>query len=241
MRYNNIIEQINKDLRAYFNNPSNPQTISVEDFTKDGFCKINAKSIRQTLRYLDKNYQLSAIPYVYPVRKEINTNWYFTNIKQDSVNQLSVSANKTTEQKTNRIENKQKCSRSNSDEYYVIGLCNEVLGRKALQQHTFDFLKGDTGRKLPVDAYYEDLNLVIEYCERQHTEHVKLFDNKMTVSGVSRGEQRRMYDERRKEILPKHGIDIVTINFTDFGTSKKLKRNRVKDIEIVKNILKRYI
>lgn len=132
-------------------------------------------------------------------------------------------------------------SRINSDEYYVIGLCNEVLGRVAKQQHKFDFLRGDTGVRLPVDAYYEDLNLVVEYCERQHTESVAFFDNKLTASGVTRGEQRKKYDERRREILPKHGIKVISIHYYDFGTSKKLKRNYEKDIKIVSNILKPYI
>ena len=51
-------------------------------------------------------------------------------------------------------------SRKDSDEEYVINLCDEVLGLTARRQYCFDFLKGDTGRKLPVDAYYEDLKLV---------------------------------------------------------------------------------
>ena len=37
---------------------------------------------------------------------------------------------------------------------------------------------------LPVDAYYEELNLVVEYREKQHTEEIKFFDrsDKITVS-----------------------------------------------------------
>lgn len=53
--------------------------------------------------------------------------------------------------------------RKNSDEYYVIDLCDEVLGKQAIRQCTFDFLRGDTGRKLPVDAFYEELNLHNEF------------------------------------------------------------------------------
>ena len=53
-------------------------------------------------------------------------------------------------------------SRNDSDEFYVINLCDEVLGANASRQHTFDFLRGDgtPGRWLPVDAYYPELNLV---------------------------------------------------------------------------------
>ena len=130
--------------------------------------------------------------------------------------------------------------RKDSDEYYVIDLCDEVLGRKAERQKRFDFLKGDKGNSLPVDAYYKDLNLVIEYHERQHTEEVKFFDNKQTVSGVSRGEQRKIYDERKKEILPKHGIKLLFISYSDFGCTKKLKRNKVLDLNVIEKILRDY-
>ena len=137
-------------------------------------------------------------------------------------------------------------SRENSDESYVINLCDEVLGLTASRQHRFDFLRGDSrdgkqGVCLPVDAYYESLNLVVEYNERQHTESVKLFDNKPTVSGVSRGEQRRIYDERRRTVLPQHGINLVIISYFDFGQTKELARNHDKDVKVVKEKLKNYL
>ena len=131
--------------------------------------------------------------------------------------------------------------RNNSDEHYVIDLCDEVLGAKGSRQAKFDFLRGDKGHRLPVDAYYENKNLVVEYYERQHTEAVKLFDNKMTASGVTRDVQRRIYDERRKTEFPKHGIDLVVISYTDFGSSKKLKRDRERDLAVVRKILKPYL
>ena len=131
--------------------------------------------------------------------------------------------------------------RKDSDEYYVIDLCDEVLSMKALRQHRFPFLLGDSGRPLPVDSYYESLSLVVEYCESQHTEAVPFFDKKETVSGVSRGVQRRIYDERRDTILPQHGIRVVRIHYSDFGTSKKLRRNKEHDKAVVSSILKDYI
>lgn len=126
------------------------------------------------------------------------------------------------------------------DEDYIIDLCDKALDEKALRQHRFDFLKGDSGTKLPVDAYYEKQNLVVEYYEKQHTESVKMFDNKMTASGVTRDIQRRIYDERRKEILPKHGIKVVIISYNDFNfdSKKKIIRDEKHDFEIVCQKLK---
>jgi len=72
----------------------------------------------------------------------------------------------TPTQKSTVQEIKPKSARSTSDESYVIDLCDEVLKLKAHRQHRFDFLKGDSGTRLPVDAYYPSLNLVIEFKER---------------------------------------------------------------------------
>lgn len=132
-------------------------------------------------------------------------------------------------------------SRKNSDEHYVLDLCDEVLGLKASRQHTFDFLRGDgkPGRKLPVDAYYPKLKLVVEYKERQHTESVAFFNKKTTVSGVSRDEQRKIYDQRRRDVLPKHGIQLIEISYTDLkhDSRKRLIRSRQEDTVVIRRLL----
>jgi hypothetical protein len=125
------------------------------------------------------------------------------------------------------------------DETYVIDLCDEILGIKAKRQHRFPFLLGDSGMSLPVDAFYHELNLVVEYFERQHSEPVPFFDRRLTVSGVGRGEQRRIYDERRREILPLHGIRLIRISYSDFeyDRRKRIIRDHKRDIQIVKKKL----
>lgn len=133
--------------------------------------------------------------------------------------------------------------RKDSDESYVIDLCDKILNRKAVRQHRFDFLKGDSGIPLPVDAYYPELNLVIEYRERQHTEEVKFFNRRQTVSGVNRGEQRKIYDQRRRDELPAHGITLLEIGYEDFehDRAKRLLRNTENDIKVLQAKLKGYI
>jgi hypothetical protein len=108
-------------------------------------------------------------------------------------------------------------SRTLSDESYVIDLCDEVLGAPALWQHRFDWLRGDArpgkqGARLPVDAYCPKRQLVIEYRERQHTEAVPFMDRRMTLSGVERGAQRAIYDQRRRDLLPQHDITLVELS-----------------------------
>lgn len=127
------------------------------------------------------------------------------------------------------------------DEAYVIDLCDRVLGVAASRQHRFPFLIGDLGkrgicRQLPVDAYYPALRLAVEYRERQHTEPVAIMDRRLTVSGCSRGEQRRRYDERRRAVLPLHGIRLVEFDYSMFAhdSRKRLRRDVEADEAVVR-------
>lgn len=129
------------------------------------------------------------------------------------------------------------------DEAYILDLCDQVLHRASSRKHRFPFLVGDTGVSLPVDAYYPDLNLVIEYRERQHFEAVPLFDRRETVSGVSRGKQRQIYDQRRRDVLPKHGIELVELNYFDFSCDerKRLRRQQKRDLEVLGSKLAHFL
>lgn len=147
------------------------------------------------------------------------------------------------QKKTKTTKAKQKpATTKHNDEAYIIDLCDEILKIKGSRQHRFDFLRGDSGSKLPVDAYYPTLNLVVEYYERQHSEAVPHFDKRMTVSGISRGEQRKLYDERRRVELPKNGIDLIIFDYTEFQhtTGKRLLRRKSKDLVIIANKLKHF-
>lgn len=65
----------------------------------------------------------------------------------------------------------------------------------------------------------------------------------MTVSGVHRGEQRKIYDERRREILPKHKINLVEISFTDFNhdRQKRIIKNPKLDEATIKQKLNDFV
>jgi hypothetical protein len=138
--------------------------------------------------------------------------------------------------------------RTLSDESYVIDLCDEALGSPALRQHRFDWLRGDAppgkqGARLPVDAYYPDHQLVVEYRERQHTESIPFMDRRMTLSGVDRGTQRVIYDQRRRDLLPLHGIELVELSYWDFAHDehKRLLRRRDEDLVVVRQALARWM
>ena len=58
-------------------------------------------------------------------------------------------------------------------------------------------------------------------------------------AGVGRGEQRRIYDQRRRDILPQYGIKLIEISYSSFNydSKKKIIRNRQRDILVVKRLL----
>lgn len=65
----------------------------------------------------------------------------------------------------------------------------------------------------------------------------------MTVSGVDRGTQRVLYDQYRRDVLPKHGIELVELSYVDFAhdKTKRLCRRRLEDLAVVRQALARWI
>ena len=136
--------------------------------------------------------------------------------------------------------------RKDRDQDYVLDLCDEILGEVGSREHLFDWLRGDVGtegvrRQLPVDAYYPDARVVIEYRERQHSEPVAFFDKpeRMTVSGVYRGEQRKRYDELREREIPAHGLSLIMVSYRDLDTNRqgRLRRSATQDRMVLQRIL----
>lgn len=243
------IKLINQVVKSFFEKHAKEERILAEDlmpnfvkagvFPSDDFDR-PGKPLRDLLRKLDKQNHLHLIPYIYADRKKINTNWYFrrtSGIEQPTKSLKAASQKKSTTKSTAKT--------THCDETYLLDLCDEVLRVEGIRQYKFDFLVGDSGRKLPVDIYYLTLKLVIEYRETQHSNEVKFFDKpeKMTVSGVSRGEQRKIYDQRRRDMLPQNGIQLIEIDYTDFNfdSRHRIIRNREKDLEVVRGRLKQVI
>lgn len=247
------INEINNVIAAYFTLNKSVEIVPAKDlmpdFIKAGIFPKDENAglpLRKVLRKLDSNCELNRIPSVIAERKKIITNWYFGRNLQPKV----VPFEKSNIPKLSKTKPKLTGKRNESDEHYIIGLCDELLNIKGSRQHYFDFLRGDLGKngrkKLPVDVYYETLNLVIEFNEQQHTKTVKIFDKpgKLTVSGVNRGEQRKIYDKRKRDVLPKNNIKVIDLVYSDFlcDGKGKLIRDEVKDkvtiIKCIKTILK---
>ncbi|MFC9982819.1 hypothetical protein [Gordonia sp. NPDC127522] len=134
--------------------------------------------------------------------------------------------------------------RADSDEHYVLDLCDKVLGMPGVRQARFDWLRGDPspvrprGTRLPVDGYWPDDGLVVEFQEEQHSAPSPFFDRRHTVSGMGRGEQRRRYDERKRTLIPQHGLRLVVIEKSEFVLrSRKIDRVHARDLQVVRRHL----
>jgi hypothetical protein len=73
----------------------------------------------------------------------------------------------------------------------------------------------------------------VEYHERQHKERVGFFDDKPTVSGVPRGEQRRRYDARRRELLPLNGITLIVLGVDEFAHDRAKRLLRISSDKVI--------
>ncbi|MFC2023624.1 HIT family protein [Chloroflexota bacterium] len=136
-------------------------------------------------------------------------------------------------------------NRAESDEKYILDLVAEVLVEPDYRwQHRFPTLVGDVGkdgrrRPLPVDGYFPRHRLIVEYWEVQHSAPVPIMDEGLTVSGVSRGHQRRLYDQRRQQWADAQGLKLVILDYRGFDTDEggRLRRQSVRDRQIVAEAL----
>lgn len=244
-----IIAQINTIIAEYFKANTTVDWIPAKEIMPDlvnaGVFKKDEKSgmpLRKVLRALDEKDALDQIPFVHPERIEKNTYWYF----------VREGAQYTPKEVINPISKKQRIAlnRQNSDETYILDLCDELLDEKAVRQHTFDFLMGDfhqdgrTRTPIALDGFYFSKNLAVDYTEKQDTEESTI-DNadKMTVSGVTRAEQRKIYNRRKREVLRKKEVNFIEIKYKDFDYDDhfKLVRNKDKNLHILSKILKKYL
>jgi len=244
------VKQINSVISGYFEDSTKEDSIAVKelmpDFIKAGIFTKDQKNglpIRKVLRALDEQKALDKIPNAHPERREQHTYWYFL---REGTSYVSESPNDTGSTK----KQKAKATRASSDENYVLNLCDEILEEQASRQHKFGFLLGDyhkdgkTRTALPVDAYYREQNLVIEFMERQQTTSGNFSDKpeKKTISGVSRSEQRKIYDDRKKKGLKSNDIQLLVVDYTAFSCDceQKLIRDKEKDLKVLISLLKKY-
>jgi hypothetical protein len=68
-------------------------------------------------------------------------------------------------------------------------------------------------------------------------------NRRQTISGCSRGEQRRRYDERRREVLTKNAVILVELDYAMFShnSRKRLRRTSPADEAVIRSYLTRFL
>ena len=243
------VTQINKVIENYFSTNADKDWIPAKDImldlVKEGvFTKDQKKGLplRKVLRALDKENALNTIPSVHAERTETAIYWYLVREGASFPENEAIS--------TVSKKERSKEIRENSDEFYILDLCDELLKEKASRKHTFPFLVGDKHKKgkirtkLPLAAFYKDANLVIEFLEKQNKteQHLDKLDV-ITVSGITRSEQIKKYNKRRRDVLQKKEIHLIEIDYSLFecDNKKDLSREKDKDVRLLNTILKHYI
>jgi len=236
------IAKINEIITQYFDANASVDWIPVKTImpalVEAGIFEKDVKKgfpMRKVLRRLDQKSELDKIPSAHAERRTENTYWYLVREGKQYTPKEVIPEISKKEQNLLDIQN--------SDENYLINLCDELLGKEASRKHTFDTLVGNLhkrgkGRtKLPLDAYYKDLKLVIEF-----------FRQTSTVSELDEKEQARIaqikyYDELKKEAVLAKSMRYMKINFAQFECDEndKLIRNTENDKIVLKGVLKDFL
>jgi hypothetical protein len=247
---NDINQRINEAVDAYFELNADTTWFAAKkimpDLVKNGIFSKDVKNgmpLRQVLRALDADNQLESIPRVHADRNGNDVYWYFVREGSEYVSDRKPDAPNAKQRRA--IE------RENSDEVYLIGLIDELLNKEGSRKHTFSYLLGDlhqdgeTRTELPIDLYYRELKLALEFIEHPASEKemIAAKQEKLTVSGVPRAEQRIIYFERKKSILEKKEIDFIEIPIAAFDVNEsfKLKRVQESDLRVLGNLLSDFI
>lgn len=123
---------------------------------------------------------------------------------------------------------------------YVLDLLESILGPATCREAKFPWACGDRSPKtgktvlLPFDAYWEHRQLIVEVDEDQHSKSTPFFDHvgEVTVSGVDRGIQRKLYDQRKRQAARANGFTLLEIPW-----SRRKKSNRDADMESLRELL----
>jgi hypothetical protein len=118
-----------------------------------------------------------------------------------------------------------------------------LLGESPEREKRYLWALGDvsakTGRavQLPFDAVWESRRLIAEVDEDQHRKPVAHFDKpgRITVSGVHRGEQRKLYADRKRVAARRQGYMVIEIPWE--RRPAPARRNRAADLEFLRRVL----
>jgi hypothetical protein len=99
-----------------------------------------------------------------------------------------------------------KVSNQNPSEKYALGLISEITGVNFIPQKKWEWLTSEKGTKLPVDGYFEELNLVVEFDGAQHRKPL------INMGGIEKHKTQIENDKIKDNEIPKHSIKLLRID-----------------------------
>ncbi|MBQ4802771.1 hypothetical protein J8L88_07920 [Aquimarina sp. MMG015] len=209
-----------------------PSLIEAGVFNKD---EKKGLPIRKVFRKLDLESKLDEIPTVHAERRSDSVYWYLVRPGKKYAPKELINSITKKEQNLLAIQN--------SDEYYLVNLCDELLKQKASRKHTFPNLvgnlhkKGKRRTKLPLDAYYEDLKLVLEFFEKN------AITNELDEKEQARRAQIKYYNQLKKKAVLAKNLHLIEVNYGLFerNNENKLVRNTDNDMLVLKDVLKDFV
>lgn len=106
---------------------------------------------------------------------------------------------------------------SSAEEQKVIKIVSEILNENPRRQHTFDWLRNITGRRMRVDAYFPTSRLILEYDGRQHREFFPLY-HKTKKQFV----ELKRRDRLKEKLIAEHEIKLIRISDKEPKTRKHI-------------------
>ena len=99
----------------------------------------------------------------------------------------------------------------------VQGYAEEILSCKALTEYSFDWLISSKGYLMPVDIYFPEYNLIIEYNGQQHYKPVDFGGGKEDAKLKFKAQVER--DKLKYKLIKEHNINLLVIPF-NMGKTK---------------------
>jgi hypothetical protein len=114
----------------------------------------------------------------------------------------------------------------NPSEKFALGLISEITGIDYVPQKKWEWLISNIGTKLPVDGYYEELNLVVEFDGAQHRKPL------VNMGGIEKYKTQVENDKIKDSKMIEHGIKLLRIDSRESWYDKdymidKLKENNI--------------
>jgi hypothetical protein len=109
----------------------------------------------------------------------------------------------------------------------VISIISEILDEQPHMEFAFEWLRSRTGNKImPVDAYFEKANLVVEYHGEYHFHHIPFMHYRKSLEEV------QLDDGRKEEAILEHRIRFLVVAYNESKSFDYLFRKLKNEIGI---------